>query len=497
MLLGLFLEDASAMPSPGADFLWNPCGVIACPRDSQRRRGDQVAGGDPDGSRWGRVGRLNTVPPLPAQGVGEGGAPPRWCASVVRPHLEPPCGFRLAESPSLDSAPIPIQIANIAIGPANCRWSDAPVTEFRYAARCVNCEGKPDHGRAQSELDWRVVRTDLSVPVEIVNGARAAIDGADSLRDAFGVLVSGEGPAGDPEKTAEDAAQVASALIRLPTMSTTQNGLPIKTWGEDTDGHQRFHVGRWQILHLRLCTAFAAVQLDAIGARFAPTNEQIVEALTYPQSGGEDLRRIARGFEHYWSGQPDRVDDAVYLVVPRCEGLLRELCHAYRVPTYTPEKGKKPGRMAMLGELLRAISGRTRMTPSWCRSLELLLAEQGIGLNLRNRVAHGELGQTSPFDLALLLRATVEIVEELRAAQHFASCGTRVGHRGRTTCTAPDRRGGGRRRAADAAGNAGRRSGRRPRGAGRATRHRSSAHGARRGCRRSRRCEPRHPRCCC
>jgi Domain of unknown function (DUF4209) len=83
----------------------------------------------------------------------------------------------------------------------------------------------------------------------------------------------------------------------------------------------------------------------------------------------------------------ERYDECAMVVVPRIEGVVRELARRAGLIVVREPYGERPGGVRSLGETLLALRG-VLGDESWWRYLWNALAEP-LGLNLRNRLAHG------------------------------------------------------------------------------------------------------------
>jgi hypothetical protein len=111
----------------------------------------------------------------------------------------------------------------------------------------------------------------------------------------------------------------------------------------------------------------------------------------------EYAEAFARGVRLYCEG---RYDESALVVVPRIEAVVRELARRAGLVVNREPHGERPGGVRSLGETLLALRG-VFSDESWWRYLWNALAEP-LGLNLRNRLAHG-LAEGSHVTAAVLL----------------------------------------------------------------------------------------------
>src|SRR5262249_21905660 len=90
-------------------------------------------------------------------------------------------------------------------------------------------------------------------------------------------------------------------------------------------------------------------------------------------------------------------DDSAHALAPRIERAVREICRKAGLVVLREPIGSEPGGVRPLGHLLAALQGL--VDESWRRYLVNALTEP-LGINLRNRIAHGLIGQAQAYDAA-------------------------------------------------------------------------------------------------
>jgi Domain of unknown function (DUF4209) len=170
--------------------------------------------------------------------------------------------------------------------------------------------------------------------------------------------------------------------------------------------HESQSIGFWGLL--------AAEGLRRIRERHGPADHETLAAyFTAGVIAPEYADAFARGVALYGE---ERYDESALVVVPRIEGVIRELARRAGLVVIREPIGERPGGVRSLNEVLSSLRGI--LDESWRRYLWNTLAEP-LGLNLRNRLAHG-LGQGDAVSAALLLHVCCFLVL-LRAqppAQH-------------------------------------------------------------------------------
>lgn len=130
-----------------------------------------------------------------------------------------------------------------------------------------------------------------------------------------------------------------------------------------------------------------------------PEPEQLTEFFTTGVVAPEVAERIGRALTLYWQGHPD---EAGHILVPRLEAIIREMCRQAGLAVIREPRGREPGGVRALGDLLNAL--KERLDESWRRYLANLLVDP-VGTNLRNRVAHALLSKVVREQAAALLHA--------------------------------------------------------------------------------------------
>jgi hypothetical protein len=108
-------------------------------------------------------------------------------------------------------------------------------------------------------------------------------------------------------------------------------------------------------------------------------------------------RQLAHGVA-LWAREAH--DDSAHSLAPRIERAVRELSRRAGLVVAREPIGSEPGGVRPLGHLLADLQGV--LDESWRRYLVNALTEP-LGINLRNRIAHGLIGEARATDAALLV----------------------------------------------------------------------------------------------
>ena len=131
-------------------------------------------------------------------------------------------------------------------------------------------------------------------------------------------------------------------------------------------------------------------------AAFLSSNGQTDQALALS---------LARGFRHFWSGD---YEACVHVVVPKIEAAARALLRELDEGIYRVQVARDPGQYPGLYVLLQELE-KLALDESWAYFLRWLLLGPP-GMNIRNEIAHGFVGDISPVYAALTLRAAALLI---------------------------------------------------------------------------------------
>jgi hypothetical protein len=190
----------------------------------------------------------------------------------------------------------------------------------------------------------------------------------------------------------------------FPTQLLGPDGLPVYTGTSEED---RFDVDltQWESDLIRQWIPVMAAALHEIPQRHGlPTLAEISEFLCqWPAVDVPVGLAIARSLLRYWTGDSE---GASYTIVPRLETLARTLALQTHRGIYRLQRQHVPGQYAGLGHLLPILQEEHGLDESSVRFLSALLRHPA-GLNLRNQMLHGFVGDLGPGVAAVLLHAAL------------------------------------------------------------------------------------------
>lgn len=214
---------------------------------------------------------------------------------------------------------------------------------------------------------------------------------------------------GDTERNRElvrrrHAEHPLSALF--PTQLLGPDGLPAYTGTSEED---RFDLDlvQWETdLIGQWLPVLAAALHEIPRVHGLPDLQDITEFLAeWPAVDGPLAPALARALLRYWAGDSE---GAAYTVLPRIESVVRGLVLATARGVYRLQREHKPGQYAGLGQLLPILHEEYDLKESQTRFLSALLRHPA-GLNLRNQMLHGFIGDPGPGLAATLLHAALSL----------------------------------------------------------------------------------------
>ena len=157
--------------------------------------------------------------------------------------------------------------------------------------------------------------------------------------------------------------------------------------------------------------------LDRIGERYDPKFEDLARLFATDLIEPYQANAFARAFRHFWCGQ---IDESIHIALPRVEAVIRKMYVSMRGIAYLEPRGESPGREKGLGRILHEMS-RSFPDPGWYRAFWVVLVEP-IGLNLRNKYAHGQVMEPSKAEATLVLQFAAYLRTLVRIEPDSSSC---------------------------------------------------------------------------
>jgi uncharacterized protein DUF4209 len=182
------------------------------------------------------------------------------------------------------------------------------------------------------------------------------------------------------------------------TQELSPENIPIRI--VSTEEEQRHAaIVEYDMRAIVLWAIWASDVLNDVAIRQRPTVADLTQHFTTEIIPAEVAERVAAAVDHFWEG---RYDEALFVLLPRFEAIIRELCRQLGLVITKEPIGTEAGGFLQLGALLFALTGRL---PESRRCYLTTLLTDPIGFNLRNRGLHGLIASGTREDAALAIHA--------------------------------------------------------------------------------------------
>jgi hypothetical protein len=253
------------------------------------------------------------------------------------------------------------------------------------------------------QLNLQEISAEVEMPKEEVERFLSNFRDAASWQDALRFLAAQPPPGGSP---AELEAYVEELMAEAPLQFLVTKAIigPESAGAifraDSPEKHKRAAMSEQRARAASFWALFAADGLTLIADTFPrPSRDELTEFFTGELVDVDAAERMARALELYWDGEPD---ESAHILVPRIEQVIRGLARRLGVPVYREPIGNEPGGVETLGPLLRAIG--PAFANAGLHAYFVVLLVDPLGLNFRNKVAHGLVGQVQKPAAALLLQ---------------------------------------------------------------------------------------------
>ncbi len=250
------------------------------------------------------------------------------------------------------------------------------------------------------EMGYGTAQAETEIDGEAIEEWVSFIVGDDDLESALGRFGS-DIPTGDIDEN-------RAIVERLAHENPLQRLMPWRIMGDynsvvwevsDAESHQEFDLYRHEQQRVAFFAHLFGLQvLQRVVSRYSISADDLAGLFVTQFIEAPVAERIARSFELWQQGDPD---SAVSVLAPRLERAIRHACHlgGLRVTKQADMKRGLPGGVLGLGVLLSSLEGR--LGESERRYLRGALVEV-TSLNLRNRVAHGQIDRATDADYVVL-----------------------------------------------------------------------------------------------
>ena len=256
-----------------------------------------------------------------------------------------------------------------------------------------------------SEDSLQRVETTVEIPASEVEEEIGRVVGDDNLSNAlrrFGRYT----PSGDPAGNRALAQKVMNQFVfasLATTLVTNNEGRLVKKL-QTPEEKMDYQVISLEALGIRIFAGIAVNILTAIRKRYGPIgDENAVFA-----SGLVDKTQaewIALAVRHYEAGD---YRSSVSVMAPRLENAIRDIAQRVGIATWRHSiRSGRTGGEKPFGRLLKDFKG---LVPETNRRYWRTLLAEPLGVNLRNRVAHGLIDHPSPADAAILIHTACQML---------------------------------------------------------------------------------------
>ncbi|MDE0353868.1 MAG: hypothetical protein OXM57_14390 [bacterium] len=252
-----------------------------------------------------------------------------------------------------------------------------------------------------SEDAFERVETQVEIPASDMDAYIGAFVGDDSLWDAlgrFGLQI----PSGDPEENRASAQENFSMRSLFTNLITGEHGELIKQV-QTREEFEEYQVVWTEAYNINFFAATAVLILKAIRQRYGPlgASAKVFESDLVDETQAE---WIALAVQHYEAGD---YRSCVSILALRLENAIRGLAGKLGIPILRDSRGgQRVGGVKDLGGVLSELEGR--MHEGVRRYWRTLLVES-LGLNLRDRVAHGLIDDPTSQEAAILIHAACQL----------------------------------------------------------------------------------------
>lgn len=255
-------------------------------------------------------------------------------------------------------------------------------------------------------LELHEVSGRVSIPGDELERILEEVTGDDSAIAALGRLAH-QCPSGDPvrnRQTAEVIRRKSPLQFLITRLVLSEDNLPVRLI-QTEDEHLEAHVSSQEVLGVRLFAAVLLVPaLERLAAKYGvPDASSIAEAVSGDAIDDHLAEVLGQAIRGLLLGDDDA---AAHSLVPRIERAIRQLAQKAGVVVIREPRGAVAGGVRSLGMIVADLEGV--LPEEWRRYFDCLLTDP-LGLNLRNRIAHGLVDRVTHEDAALLVHAAFAI----------------------------------------------------------------------------------------
>lgn len=252
------------------------------------------------------------------------------------------------------------------------------------------------------DLDLKSISSEVQIPREEIEKFHNAFLAGDDWRDCLERFGSYGPPSGDYEanlKTIEELQREHPLQFLFGKVILGPGNVPIRHANTEAE-HREVELSEHEARAISFWALSSSEVLDRIKLeKDSPEFDDLTEFFSSSLISPEVAERFARAVALYWEGS---FDESAHILVPRLEAVIREMCRRSGMAIIREPRGREPGGVRLLGDLLHSLKGR--LDESWRRYLVNLLIDP-IGMNLRNRISHALLPMVAKQETAVLIHA--------------------------------------------------------------------------------------------
>jgi len=254
--------------------------------------------------------------------------------------------------------------------------------------------------------DLHAIEIEIPIPREIIEHKLQNIIGHDGWEGALSRL-GGYGPlSGKVERNQqfiEELSRQNPFRFLAGQMILDDDGLPLE-FATDPSKIKEIQLIRYENYRILAIGILVFLILQNIWETYGPIPEHELERFFETSVISQEIARpVANAIIAFWEG---RYDESAHMLAPRIEAIFRSLAQLLRIAIYKEPSGRDFGGVVPLSSVLGQLHGR--FDESWRRYFKILFVHP-LGLNLRNRIAHGLVTEVTPLEAALLVHAVCSL----------------------------------------------------------------------------------------
>jgi hypothetical protein len=259
------------------------------------------------------------------------------------------------------------------------------------------------------DLGLKSHSTSVRVPPDQLERFLNGFTASPEWRDGMRFFLRTDCPTGELSELRQQAQDIARlAVLRsvIPTTILGADGLPRWT-AQSAEDREAETVATCARIRAESQGQLLAQGLVRLAERYGTPGEAALAAFLSENGQSDSVlaTSLARAFLHFWRGD---YEACAHVAVPKVEAAARALLRELDEGIYKLQVGQAQGQYPMLHPLLKELE-ELAMDESWIYFLRwLLLAPPGM--NVRNDLAHGFIGNISPIYAALILRAAALLI---------------------------------------------------------------------------------------